>query len=94
MTLTVENQSLMISGELNFSTAVSLWKESIALFHSSEINQIDFSKVNLTNSVGLALLLGWSRYAKKHGKKLLFSHLPPQLLSIAKVAGVEKFISI
>jgi len=83
---------LMISGTLNFMTVVELWNASLSFIAKNPALQFDFSKVTAVNSAGLALLLEWLRYAKSHNKMISFDNMPKQLLSIATVAGIEKFL--
>ncbi len=91
--ITVENNHLMISGELNFSTVTGLWNASLALLPQQNELHFDFSKVTSSNSAGLALLIEWLKYAKQKNKVINFKNIPPQLLSIAKVSGIEERVS-
>lgn len=86
--ITYHDNCLLVSGELNFETVVSLWEESLPLLANCPELCFDFSNITQSNSAGLALLLEWMKYAKQASKKITFSHLPMQLNSIASVAGV------
>ncbi|SRR5579883_2237234 len=86
----LENDCLQVSGDINFTTAVSLWQESLPLISRSPRLAFDFSRVTTLNSAALALLLEWIKYAKRAGKKISFTGLSPQLLSLADAAGVAK----
>jgi phospholipid transport system transporter-binding protein len=83
---------LIVSGDLNFFTVVELWNSSLPLLLNKTSLTFDFSDVTSTNSAGLALLLEWLRYAKRHAQSISFDHMPSQLASIASVAGVTKML--
>ena len=88
-----QNNSLVITGELNFATAVSLWNASQPLIKSHSDLHFDFSKVTTSNSAGLAVILEWIKYARRANKTIHFSHIPAQLHSIIAVADIENLIS-
>lgn len=90
--ITLENSHLMVSGDLNFSTVMVLLEQSIPLFSNCNELKFDLSRVNSSNSAGLALLLEWIRYAKKVAKPISFSHLPAQFVSMMQAAGIEKML--
>lgn len=85
----VNNGKFYISGKLNFDTVVKLWDQSLPLFMNHHSLDLDLSKVTESNSAGLSLLVEWLRYADKNKKTITFENLPPQLLSIAKISGVD-----
>jgi phospholipid transport system transporter-binding protein len=84
----------VISGELNFTTAVKLWNESLALMAKASQLNFDFSAVPSSNSAGIALLLEWVKYAKLHQKSIRFNNIPKQLRSIITVSGIEKILGL
>ena len=92
-TIKREDNHLSVTGELNYQTVVSLWKESLFLFTKNTAEfYFDLSKVSSANSAGLALLLEWIKFAKRQKKTIQFHNIPDQLLSIAAVSGVEKIL--
>lgn len=90
--ITENNGCLLVSGNLDFSTVTKLWDASSVLLSQASSLKFDLSKVSFVNSAGLALLLEWQRYARKHNKPISFSNMPLQLSSIAAVAGIQKII--
>ncbi len=80
---------LSVSGELDFTTIMPIWKSSLALLTTHSTLSIDLSKVTTTNSAGLVLLIEWLKYGKYNNKIIIFENLPPQLQSIAQVAGLK-----
>ena len=86
--IVIKEGRLVVSGVLNFLTVPVLWTKSTALLADHKELHIDLSAVTAANSAGLALALEWIKYAKTTKKPLSFSHVPPQLASIAAAAGV------
>lgn len=83
---------LTVSGELNFATVVHLWNESLPLLAKHQVLQIDLSRVTSANSAALALLLEWLKYARDEKKTITFQNMPPQIQSIASMAGIDKIL--
>lgn len=83
---------LIVSGELNFSTVVSVWNESQPLLAKYNVLSIDLSRITSANSAALALLLEWLKYAKRENKMISFKKTPLQIQSIASVAGVDQLL--
>ncbi len=90
--ITSQNNSLVVAGELNFATVVGLWNQSLSLLAQSAQLHFDFQKVESCNSAGVALMLEWIKYAKSHHKTILFSHIPQQLNSIIAVSGIDALL--
>ena len=82
-------QDYLISGELNFTTAIDLCTRGEQLITENAALNFDFSQVTQSSSVGLALLIAWARKAKQLGKTVTFSHLPKDLLAAAKVSNLD-----
>ncbi len=83
-----QNGRLMISGDLNFSTVVMLWHESLPLLSSMAVMNFDLSNINSSNSAGVALIIGWIKYAKNANKTIQFAGIPRQLESIVRTSGI------
>lgn len=81
---------LTIDGDLNLSTAATLFDDAPRF--GKKLRSIDLQKVDDSDSAGLALLLHWSHEAKRatgDTTQLQFTHAPPRLRKLAKVAGVD-----
>lgn len=92
-TIEWKNGSFDIMGELNFNTVAILWQKSLPLIDQQTTLRFDLSKVEVSNSAGLALILAWIRYAKQCRKSILFHHIPTQLNSIIAVSGVGELLA-
>jgi phospholipid transport system transporter-binding protein len=88
-----QQDSLQVSGELNFVTVVALWRESVARLPGYAALVFDMAKVTGCNNAGLALMLEWLKYARHANKKITFNNIPANLASIIKVAGINKMVN-
>jgi phospholipid transport system transporter-binding protein len=92
----VGGEVLQLEGALNFSSMPSLLAESAAYSMQEDLPDclaIDFSNVTDIDSSAVALLLHWRRAAMHLGKQLRYIHLPPNLLSLAQLYGVDQLIN-
>jgi phospholipid transport system transporter-binding protein len=87
-----QNGRLIVSGDLNFSTVVKLWRESLPLFSSLGTLDFDLSNVRSSNSAGVALMIEWVKYAKNKNQVIKFIDVPQQLESIILAAGIKKIL--
>lgn len=84
-----EQESLKISGILNFASIVKLWEESLSFFSKQQTVCINLADVTHANSGGLALMIEWIKYAKDLNKPIIFEKIPSKLQSIIDVAGIN-----
>ncbi len=78
-----------IEGELTFSSLNKKNIPSCAFLKKNNPICIDLKKVTTADSAGLALLLEWIKQSKKHNTKLVFKHIPHQLLTLATLSGLD-----
>jgi len=57
--------------------------------HSDE-SVFDLSGLEECNSAAVALLMAWVRYAHVHGKSVVYSGVPEDLLNIIEVTGLSE----
>ena len=84
----VEN-TINVSGELNFETVPVLMKKAESLFASREQVSINLAAVTDSNSAGLALLLEMTRVMKLQNKPINFENLPEQICIVATAYGID-----
>lgn len=89
----IHDDRLIVSGDLNFMSMVKVWNESLPLIKNISQLHFDFAEVVTTKSAGLILMLEWIRLARMSHKAITFKNIPSQLLSIAKVCGVNRLLS-
>jgi ABC-type transporter Mla MlaB component len=84
----------LVLEELKFDTVPSLYKRGCQLISAGPKPIFDLQKVPLSDNAGVTLLISWTRYAKSLGKKILFIHLPKQLLDIIELSGLKAVLPI
>ncbi|MBL0122247.1 MAG: STAS domain-containing protein [Betaproteobacteria bacterium] len=93
---TVAGESLKLEGTLNFASMQRLLTESSAYSLQPDLPNclaIDFSNVTDIDSSAVALLLHWRRAAMGLKKQLRYINLPPNLVSLAQLYGVDQLIN-
>jgi phospholipid transport system transporter-binding protein len=84
-----------VAGDLTYETVASLLEEDTRLFAGGpEAIEVDLSGVGRTTSVGLALMLKWLRQARSGNIAISFSHVPAQILGIAKLSQLESILGL
>jgi phospholipid transport system transporter-binding protein len=79
-----------LSGELSFATVNALLAQFTRLSNQNSPQVVDLQDVTRTDSAGLALLIELLKQTKE--RPLTFRHIPPQLLSLAAVCGVQELL--
>jgi phospholipid transport system transporter-binding protein len=81
---------LQLAGVLDYSTGPLLREQGARLIAASRMTRLalDCSAVEKSSSVGLALLLAFTRDAHKAGRELSISALPEDMRQIAQVSGL------
>ncbi len=83
-----------LEGELSFASVESALQKTAEIFLSPGKRVFDLAGIVKADSAGLALLLEWLRQAGAAGIELHYTHLPPQLMAMARVAGVDEILII
>lgn len=85
---------VQVSGDLDFGSVNRLLGESARLFEGRRRLDIDLSGVVRSDSAGLALLVEWCKCAQLSGTALAFHDMPAQMLTIARVTGVDRVLNV
>lgn len=87
---------LLLSGVLDYRTGPALREAGQRLIESSSAVELvlDCAAVAKSSSVGLSLLLGYLRDARKAGKRLSVCGLPQDMREIAKVSGLHELLDL
>ncbi|MFN2308511.1 MAG: lipid asymmetry maintenance protein MlaB [Gammaproteobacteria bacterium] len=85
---------LTLEGELSFTTVKRLLGEAQRLFEQVEDIRIDLRGISRSDSAGLALLVEWMRGAQRLDKPIQFLNIPPQMLAIARVSGLDQVLPL
>ena len=86
------NNAFLISGDLGFCNVMHIYERSLSQVQRCHELNFDFAQVTSSNSAGLALIIEWLKCAKQHNKPINFTNLSPDLLAIAKAAGIDNLI--
>ncbi|MGR9044762.1 MAG: STAS domain-containing protein [Gammaproteobacteria bacterium] len=79
-----------VAGELTFSGIDKTTLKSIPILKSANPIILDLGQVSSTDSAGLALIIEWIKYARNHKIKLKFQNIPEQLMTLAKLSGLDR----
>jgi phospholipid transport system transporter-binding protein len=92
----VENDdgSWLLQGELGFASVPSVLQHAGVNMLGKEQVTVDLAGVTRSDSAGLALLVEWLRESELAGNTIRFVNVPAQLLSIARVCGLEEILSL
>jgi len=87
---------LQLSGVIDYQSGAALRKEGHALIKASEADElvVDCSTVEKSSSVGLSLLLAFTRDANATGKLLKVRGLPRDMQQIAQVCGLTQLLAL
>lgn len=93
-TLTIDNDTAFIEGEVDFSNVVMLSRQGSDWLrqHAPTVARLDLSRLRRCNSAATTLLLGWLRTANAAGKTLSIHNIPGQLRSLMDLGGLEHLL--
>lgn len=86
-----EGNRLVVRGRLDIATVPALFEAGLQYLASEDL-LVDMSAVEGVDSAAVSLLLGWARAAQRSRRKLHVSDLPADLLSLARLYGVEELL--
>jgi len=88
----------LLSGELSFASVPGLLREGrqrlIKRGASDATITVDLQGVSRTDSAGLALLVEWTRDARRQGGEIAFLNIPAQMAALARLSGLEGVLSL
>ena len=88
------DERLVVEGELDFTTVVRLFDDVQPLLGAGADIRIDLQGITRSDSAGLALLIEWMRAAQRLGKPIQYLNIPPQMLAIARVSGLDQVLPL
>ena len=86
--------SWLLQGELGYMSVPSVLQHAGVNMLGKERITVDLKGVTRADSAGLALLVEWLRESESAGNSIEFVNVPAQLLSIARVCGLEEILSL
>lgn len=90
--ITFQENKFLVTGDLDFSNVMSVYAKSLPQLNDCPELEFDFSQLKSSDSSGLALIIEWLKFAKRYNKSIRFMHLSPDLMLIAKAAGIDQLI--
>lgn len=84
----------LLKGQLGYATATRALEEGARLFAGHKKVELDLGGVEGTDSAGLALLVEWTGWARREKVKLVFKHVPEQVMALARISEVEKMLPV
>ena len=79
-----------VEGDLTFASIDTQTAKSCKFLQGMDNIRIDLTKVKAADSAGLALMIEWIRLSRLSRIRLSFTHIPEQLLAIAKLSGFDE----
>ncbi len=90
----IENNALMLGGDLDFNNAMEIYNKGARyIANSTQDVAVDFSGLVSSNSVVVALIINWMRDAHEAGVKLQLLQVSAEISSLVKAAGLEKIMA-
>ena len=82
-------------GQLTFATARGARQQGLTALRGAGTGpvEIDCGAVSLADSAGLAVLLDWLSAAKGAGQALRYTHLPEELVALARISEVDELLA-
>ena len=77
---------------LSFRTVPGVLASTRELVGESREVTIDLSRVEHSDSAGVALLIEWLREVRRTGHSVTFVNIPPQMLAIARASSVDSIL--
>lgn len=83
-----------VKGELYYADAVPIARQGCDIIHQQSAIIFDLRDVIIDDDAILALLIKWTRCAKKLKKKISFINVPQKILDMMDVSGLTKLLPI
>ncbi|MBI1174923.1 MAG: STAS domain-containing protein [Sideroxydans sp.] len=91
--ITREGGQLKVSGPLTLETVKALYDQGLQAAGANSL-AIDMSGVGAVDSSAVSLMLNWLREAQRNNVSVSFSHVPDNLLSLARLYDVAELLPL
>lgn len=91
--ITRAGDCLQVSGRLTIKTVTTLFDTALEPDAKGAL-EIDLSQVEAVDSAAVSLLLSWLRRSQRSSVALCFSHVPENLLSLARLYSVAELLPV
>ena len=82
----------VLAGPLTINNVASVLAASVGV-PLPTTGRVDLKGVDPVDSAGVAVLLEWKRRALAEGIQLAFENVPPTMVSLAELYGVDELLS-
>lgn len=84
-----------VTGELTFATAREARQRGLQVLEGSQAQDlvIDCAAVSRADSAGLAVLLDWLGWGRRHSRRVVLQNLPPSLVAVARISEVDELLA-
>lgn len=91
--ITRNGSHVQVSGSLTMATVSQLYKSGLQSQGVSSMS-VDLAQVDVVDSSAVSLMLSWLREAQRSNVDLCFSHVPDNLLSLARLYGIAEVLPL
>ena len=85
------NGRMMVQGDVTMETVPALFAQGLQHLIDQDL-VVDWSKAQAVDSAAVSMLLAWQRAAQRGKRAFRFENLPENLLSLARLYGVEEML--
>lgn len=87
----MSGEKMMVSGDVTMETVSVLFAQGLQHLNSKDL-VVDLSQTQVVDSAAVSMLLAWQRAAQSGQRALQIERLPENLLSLARLYGVEEML--
>lgn len=88
----LDGGEIAVQGRLTIETVPALFATGLQYLNKGNL-RVDFSQVEAVDSAAISMLLGWKRAAQSSRRDLRVVALPGELLSLARLYGVDELLT-
>lgn len=91
--ITRNGNRVLVSGDLTMATANAVFREGFKAANGDQL-VVDLAQVGAVDSSAVSLMLSWLREAQRQNVQLCFTHVPDNLMSLAKLYSVAESLPL
>ncbi len=83
---------LKLRGDLVFATATQALASGTLAMREASAWELDLGAIEDGDSAGIAVLVEWLSEARRRAASVVYTDIPPQMLAIARISGIEDLL--
>ncbi|NOU01151.1 MAG: STAS domain-containing protein [Gallionella sp.] len=87
----MSSEKMVVSGDVTMETVPAMFAQGLQQLSSNDL-VVDLSQTHAVDSAAVSMLLAWQRAAQSGQRALQIENMPEDLLSLAKLYGVEEML--